>query len=266
MRIFWSIAGVEARKRMSYRVDFWINSLVGFLAELGVAWFIVLAMFSGTERPGGFSRDGMLLYYVAIILVARVVRSSDLEWAIADDIYQGSLSRYLLYPVPYAFVKYATQIGGLAPMLVQFVLFGAWVPFVLGVPEGTQVTPATALMCAGSVVVANALHFMVTYPIQLVAFWADNCWSLLVAHRLVAMLLGGILLPLSLFPAWSQPFLALLPFKYMFAFPVDVLLGRVTPAGYAAGMAVALAWCAVSAALAAVVWRRGTLQYTGVGI
>jgi hypothetical protein len=39
------MVGVEVRKRMSYRVDFWINSVVGFVAELGVAWFIVLAMF-----------------------------------------------------------------------------------------------------------------------------------------------------------------------------------------------------------------------------
>jgi ABC-type uncharacterized transport system permease subunit len=70
VRLFWSIAGVEARKRMSYRVDFWLNSVAGFVTELGVAWFIVLAMFTGGERLGGFSRDGMLLYYVAIILIA----------------------------------------------------------------------------------------------------------------------------------------------------------------------------------------------------
>src|SRR5262249_40207060 len=98
MRVFWAIAGVEARKRMSYRADFWINAVVGFAAELGVAWFIVLAMFSGGGRMGDYTRQGMLLYYVAVILAARVVRSADMEWAIADEIYQGALSRYLLYP------------------------------------------------------------------------------------------------------------------------------------------------------------------------
>ena len=266
MRLFWSIAGVEARKRMAYRADFWLNSLVGFVTELGVAYFLVVAMFSGSERLGEYSRNGMLLYYVAVILVARLVRSTDLEWAIADDIYQGALNRYLLYPVPYGVMKYAAQVGALLPALVQVVLFSAWVPFVLGVPEGLRITPATAAMAAGAVLVANLLHFLCTYPIQLVAFWADNCWSLLVAHRLVAMIFGGIMLPLTLFPAWSQPILDALPFKYMFAFPVDALLGRVTLGQYAAGMAIALGWCGVAAALSAAVWRRGTLQYTGVGI
>jgi ABC-2 type transport system permease protein len=266
VRLFWSIVGIEARKRMSYRVDFWINSVVGFVTELGVAWFIVLAMFSGADRIGGFSRDGMLLYYVAIILIARLVRSTDLEWAIADDIYQGALSRYLLYPVTYGVLKYATQIGALLPAIVQVTLFGAWIPFVLGIPEGVRLTPATVAMCAGAIAVANALHFLSTYPIQLVAFWADNCWSLLVAHRLVAMLLGGILVPLALFPAWSQPALNALPYRYMFAFPVDALLGRLSVAEYAAGLGVAVAWCGIFAAVSAAVWRRGTLQYTGVGM
>jgi ABC-2 type transport system permease protein len=260
------MVGIEARKRMSYRADFWVNSLVGFATELGVAYFIVLAMFAGSDRVGGFSRDGMLLYYVAAILFARVVRSTDMEWAVADDIYQGALSRYLLYPVSYGLLKYATQIGALVPLFVQIFLFGAWAPFVLGIPEGMNVTPFTALMCAGALVLANALHFMVTYPIQLVAFWAENCWSLMVAHRILAFLLGGLMIPLALFPSWAQPALSALPFKYMFAFPVDALLGRLTPAEYATGVGVALAWCGVSAAISAAVWRRGTLQYTGVGM
>lgn len=266
MKAFLSIAGVEARKRMSYRADFWINSLVGFVTELGVAWFIVMAMFTGQERLAGFSRDGMILYYVAVILVARVVRSSDMEWAIADEIYQGTLSRYLLYPANYGLLKYFTQLGALAPVLVQFVLFGVWVPFVLGVPEGIRMTPASVAMCAGAVVAANALYFLSTFPIQLVAFWTENCWNLMIAHRIASTLLGGMLLPLGLFPSWSQAALAALPFKYMFAFPIDALLGRLSVAEYVGGMSIALGWCAALTGLAALVWRRGTRQYTGVGM
>jgi ABC-2 type transport system permease protein len=266
MRLFWKIAGIEARKRMAYRTDFWLNALVAFLTELGVAYFIVVAMFGDSPRLGGYSRNGMMLYFVSVILTARLARSTDLEWAISDDIYQGALNRYLLYPVSYGILKYATQLGALLPAIVQVALFGAWVPFVLGVPEGLHVSPASAAMAVLAVAMANLLHFLSVYPIQLVAFWADNCWSLLVAHRLAAMALGGLMLPLSLFPAWSQPILNALPFRYMFAFPVDVLLGRVTPAQYLIGMAIALSWCGAAAALSAAVWRRGTLQYTGVGI
>jgi ABC-2 type transport system permease protein len=250
---------------MSYRVDFWLNALVAFLAELGVSWFIVAALFAASGQPllGGLDRHAMLVYYIAVILVGKIVRSMDMEHAIAGDIYDGSLSRYLLYPVGFATFKYAQQLGALVPSILQLVLFGAWVPFALGLPETVSV--ASIAMGVAAIALANLLHFLVLYPIQLVAFWADNVWSLMVAHRIVAGLLGGALLPLALFPAWSKPVLAALPFPYMFAFPVDALLGRLPPLAWAQGMAVALAWCAAMSVLAVLVWRRGTLQYSGVG-
>ena len=266
MRVFWSMVGIQARKRMAYRTDFWINSIVAFLAELGVAYFIVAAMFSRSDHVGEFSRRGMLLYYVAVILIGKVVRSNDMEHVIAGDIYDGSLSRYLVYPTSFFLMKYATQVGSLVPSLVQIGLFGAWVPFVLGVPEGLHITPWTVAMCVVALWLGNALHFLVTYPIELVSFWADNCWSLMVLHRIVAGLLGGVLLPLTLFPAWSQKALTILPFRYMFAFPVDALLGRVTPIDFLHGVSIALGWCGIMACISAIVWRRGTLQYTGVGM
>jgi ABC-type uncharacterized transport system permease subunit len=101
VRVFWAIAGVEARKRMSYRVDFWINASSASSTELGVAWFIVLAMFAGGERMGDFTRERDAALLRRGHPRSRLVRSADMEWAIADDIYQGALSRYLLYPANY---------------------------------------------------------------------------------------------------------------------------------------------------------------------
>jgi ABC-2 type transport system permease protein len=268
MRVFASVMAVEARKKMSYRVDFWLNAVVAFFAELAVAYFIVVALFSasGAERLGGLTRGAMIYYYVVVILIGKLVRGNDMEHAIAGDIYEGSLSRFLVYPAPFVLIKYAQALGGLFPAFLQFFLFGAWAPIVLGSPDGVAISPASVAMGTAAILVANLLHFLVVYAVQLIAFWADNVWSLMVAHRIVAGLLGGVLLPLSLFPEWTHRWLDALPFKYMFAFPVDALLGRVTPAAFAQGMAVSLAWCAGAGLVAALVWRRGTLQYTGVGM
>jgi len=121
-------------------------------------------------------------------------------------------------------------------------------------------------MGIGAIVVANLLNFLITFPIQLIAFWADNVWSLMVMHRFASALLGGMLAPLAFFPESAQRALEALPFRYLFAFPVETLLGRVSPAEWAAGMAIAMGWCGVMAMIGRAVWRRGTLQYTGVGI
>jgi len=123
--------------------------------RLAVVWFIVKAVFSGSGRPGigGYDAQGMLVYYIAAILVGKLVQTTELEQGISQDIYEGALTRYLLYPVPYGVVKYVQQLGALGPAIVQLVLFGAWLPFVVGIPRGF--TPAGIAMGLGAIAVVS---------------------------------------------------------------------------------------------------------------
>ncbi len=256
----------EVRRRMSYRGDFWISAVASLIVRLAVAWFIVKAIFAGSGRSGigGFGEQEMFLYYVAVILVGKLVQSTDLEQGVSQDIYEGGLTRFLLYPVPYGVVKYVQQVGAMGPAVVQIALFGAWIPFVFGFPKDLSL--AAVAMGVGAIAMANLLNFLITFPIQLVSFWADNVWSLMVMHRFASALLGGMLAPLALFPDGARLVLEALPFRYLFAFPVETLMGRISPAQWAVGAAIGLGWCAVMTVVGRAVWRRGTLQYTGVGI
>jgi ABC-2 type transport system permease protein len=256
----------EIRRRMSYRGDFWISALSSLAVRFGISWFIVTAIFAGSAggSVAGYDPRSMFLYYVAVILVGRLVQSSELEQSISQDIYEGGLTRYLLYPAPYGAVKFVQQLGALGPAAVQILLFGAWIPFVVGFPR--EFTLAGLAMGLVAILLANLLNFLITFPIQLVAFWADNVWSLMVMHRFISGLLGGMMVPLALFPESARVVLEALPFRYLFAFPVEAMLGRLTLEQWGGGMAVGAGWCLVLAILGRAVWRRGTLQYTGVGI
>ena len=256
----------ELRRRMSYRGDFWISAVSSLAVRFGISWFIVKAVFAGSggAAVAGYDERAMFLYYVAVILVGRLVQSTELEQSISQDIYEGGLTRYLLYPAPYGAVKFVQQVGGLGPAGVQILLFGAWIPFVVGLPR--EIGLAGVAMGLLAIVLANLLNFLITFPIQLVAFWADNVWSLMVMHRFISGLLGGMMVPLALFPESARLVLEALPFRYLFAFPVEAMLGRLSFADWGVGMAVGAAWCVVLGILGKSVWKRGTLQYTGVGI
>jgi len=268
VRLFRQVASLEARTQMSYRVDFWINAVVGFGTEMLVAWFLWDAVFAATGEPeiGGRTFDGMVVYYVAALLLGRVVRGRDISGAISHDIYEGGLNRYLVFPTGYRRFKYAQELGRQAPIALQIVLFGAVAVPLLGVAGGLDVGFAQAAMALAAVLLATLLHYLVTFPLYAVAFWADNVWSLTVAHRMIAQILGGYMLPLSVFPAWSPGALELLPFRYYYDFPARVLLGEIGFGEWALGMAVAAGWCLAFAAAGGAVWRRGLRQYSGVGI
>ncbi len=266
--LFTRVVSLEARKQMSYRVDFWINAVMGFVAELTIAYFLWAAIFQarGADRIGGFTFEGMALYYVAAILLAKLVRGQSKDLTIARDIYEGSLTRYLIYPCSYVLFKYAEHLGSLVPALLQTLVFGVMALFWMQIPGDVQIDSLSVAMALTLVVVANMLAFLLRFPIQGVAFWADNVWSLNVMLRLATELLGGLLLPLSLFPPAAQAFLAWLPFPYFFYVPVQTLFGRVSVGEWLAALGVMSVWCVVIGAIGAMVWRRGHRVYTGVGI
>jgi ABC-2 type transport system permease protein len=268
MTLFLKVAGLEARKLMSYRADFWLNAIAAFLAQLAVAYFLWLAVFeaSGSERIGGLSLAGMVLYYVLAILIGKMVRGQERSISVAQDIYEGHLTRYLIYPVDYFRFKYAEQVGALVPAVVQLAVFGSLAVVFLEMPPGMEMTPAAVVRAALAVALGNLLHFLIIYPIQSVAFWADNVWSLNVTFRFTAEILGGLMLPLTVFPGWARQILEVLPFQYLFYFPTMTLLGEIDGAAWLGGMGIGLAWCAVIAWFGRSVWRRGTRIYTGVGI
>lgn len=266
--VLWHVLTVEARKRMTYRADFWINSLGGLAVHLSVYWALTAAMFHSSGQPviGGYSQQGMLLYYMFVTLTSRIVQSGELDMTTATDIYEGSLSRYLLYPVPYPFIKYAQALGALAPQMLQLIVFGALAPLFFRNSPDARFSFASVAMFLVSIFLANLLHFILMLPIQSVAFWADNVWSLAVAMRFMTTLFGGLMLPLELFPAWARPVIDASPFPYLFYVPARVLLGQAPPGEWAMGLAVAAGWCFVLAFVLRWIWRRGELQYTGVGI
>lgn len=267
-RLFAQIVSGESRKLMSYRSAFWLEAVAALAAQLAVAWFLWQAVFDASRATtiGGYTRAEMTVYYVLVILIGKLVRGQERAMAFSEDIYEGGLTRYLLYPVDYLRFKYAEHLGILAPSVLQFIVLGAAVlPFV-DLPALSRISPVSALMAATTVAVGNLLNFLLAYPVQLVSFWADNVWSLSVMLRLIAVLLGGYMLPLSLFPDWSRGLLAWSPFPYLFDVPVNVLLGRVGMHDWLIGLAIALAWSAALYGLGQVIWRRGCLQYSGVGM
>jgi ABC-2 type transport system permease protein len=265
--LFSRVLSLESRKLMSYRVDFWLNVVVSFFAQLAVAYFLWLAVFSysGSETIGGFTFEDMVLYYVLVILVGRIVRGQERDLTVAQDIYEGALTKYLLYPTDYFGFKYAGHLGDLVPGVIQLLLFGLLSLSLLDLSELVP-TPASVAMTVVLVALANLLGFVLRFVVMLVAFWADNVWSLNVMLRFTSELLGGLMLPLSLFPNWAQDVLFWTPFPYLFYVPVMTLLGEVGTAEWLRAVAVSAAWIVVSALGALAVWRRGTLSYTGVGI
>lgn len=261
------VLSIEARKLMSYRFDFWINSVVGTLAQFALVYSLWAAILGDSgARAAGYSFDGIVLYYVLVILLGKLVGSSFNQGDVSQDIYEGSLSRYLLFPCSYFIFKYAQRLGGTTPAVLQVFVLGVLYLSILPFPEDVELGIQNVAMGCVSLASASLLFYSISWLLQLVAFWADNVWSLVVMMLFIGRLLGGAMIPLSMFPEWSQAWLTALPFKYLYGFPVDTIMGQVPASEWAQGLGISLVWIVVFGSASIGVWKRGMRNYSGVGI
>jgi ABC-2 type transport system permease protein len=254
------------RKRMSYRLDFWVTTVLVFVSSILIPWFFWGAIYAQAdgEEINGYSLKEMLLYICVAILVGRLVRGAEHVADVADDIYQGTLNRYLLYPANYLSMKYPQHLGGLLPNILQMFIFLPLAILVVG--DQASISFPSLLLAIPLLLLANLLFYLMVFPLQAVAFWADNVWSLMIMLRMASILLGGAMVPLALFPEAARDILRFLPFACFYDLPVRCLLGEVHGVDWIFALLLGSAWCIVLHIIGQVVWLKGEHSYSGVGI
>jgi ABC-2 type transport system permease protein len=262
------IVSIELRKAFSYRADFWIGFFIATVARVGMAYFLWKSVFEYSQATviAGRTFSQMVLYSILAFLVDQVVRATLKAGIVMREIYDGSLTRYLLYPVSVFKFKFSMCFTQSLVGLSQLGLGILFYALVFGWPEAPVFSPGAVALGVVSLFPAMLSFFLIAFVIELTAFWADNVWSLLVMLRFISAFFGGAFLPLELFPERAQQILKLLPFYQMIGVPVNAFMGRLALEDVGQSMLISLAWSALIYGVFKLVWRRGIRQYSGVGI
>lgn len=265
--LFRQVFSLQVRKFLAYRVDFWVNFVMTVGGNLAISYFLWRSLFDsrGVAEMGGYGFNGLIFYYLMVPLVDRMVRGPELSF-ISQDIYDGSLSRYLLYPVPFFRYKFAAFCAESFVSSVQLVLAVTVFVAALGVPSGVRLSVSGFVLGFALSAAAIVTYFVMVSILECVAFWADNSWSVIFSLRLCIFFFGGGLFPLTLLPETIQDALPWTPFPYFLSWPIRAFLGRLTFVEAGQGFAAMAAWTIAFAAILRIVWRKGLKGYTGVGI
>jgi ABC-2 type transport system permease protein len=98
------------------------------------------------------------------------------------------------------------------------------------------------LLGAVSMVLGIVISAATVYLIAVVGFWLVETRGLQISYMLASGFLGGLYVPIALFPQWLRFVAAATPFPSFMMYPIDVLSGF-GGAGHAAGLVLAqLAW------------------------
>lgn len=261
------VFSLELRRRLAYRVGFWVQFLGNISMTLATSYFLWDAIFSSTGKAtiGGFSFYKMVLYYIVVRFIQQMLEgfeSSDIQ----QDIYTGQLNRYIIYPVSLILWKYAANLARLVIYAQQLLASIVIYLLLFPVPADVAISLKSVSMFLGALLIAGLIHYLFTFSVGLIAFWVEQVWTLVVMFRFVGALAGGAIIPLALFPRWCSAMLDYLPFKIIFTFPVQALFGELSWHIWLSLMLQGLAWSCVVYLIASVLLYLGKYRYTGVGI
>jgi len=248
---FSRIAAAEARRER--------NELYGRM----VFFAVILGVFSSLWRA--VAEAGMpvaadpksLVWYLAstewILLSAPPIHTE-----IQEAIRRGDVVYRLGHPVSYVVAEFATGLGlmavrapflGLTAFLCAFAFTG-WTP------------PLTALLIVVPFgFAASALITTLYLGIGLLAFWLQDVAPVYWVWQKLMFVLGGLMLPLELYPAFIRRAAMFTPFPSVLAAPASFVLGTnlVTPGALAVRLVL---WSGVTAFAVYWIFRRAVSTVT----
>lgn len=243
------------------------GALVIWLLGLILEPTIYLVVWSTVARSRGGEVDGFTAasfaaYFLAVMLVDHATFTW-IMWEFEYRVRQGHLSPLLLRPVHPIHRDVADNLTfkllTLAVVLPAAGLLAlAFRPTFTPLPWAIAAfVPALALAFLG--------RFALEWTLALTGFWTTRVSALNQLYFVAFLFLSGQAAPLVLLPEPAQVAATLLPFRWFVAFPVELLLGRSSPADAAGGFVAQIAWLALTLVVLRFVWARGVRRYSAVG-
>lgn len=245
---------------MQSRSFFWLLAFGWMISPL--IYLFVWMTAAESDSIDGWTSAAFVGYYLVLINVNQITYSQT-NWTVGDLIRMGGMNRLLLYPMSPLFDAVASEIAG----KVVYMTFVVPVTVILALILHPALSPSAGEVAAFalSVVLAWVLRFFWGYALALLAFWMTRADSLLALQDSLIFLLAGQVAPVSLLPEPLHMLAALLPFRSMLGFPVEVLTGRLTPSEILTGLAIQFGWAVAAVLLYRLAWTRGLRHYAAVG-
>jgi ABC-2 type transport system permease protein len=254
-RVYWRLLVAGFRRQSAYR----LAALGGLVANLTFGLLKVAILFATVRAAGGelhgYDTASMSTYVwlsQGLLGSVNLTGRTDLALRVKD----GQVAVDFLRPVDLQAATIATEAGrslfALIPRGLPSVLLGA---LVVGMQMPTS--PVFYLLGTVSLVAGIVISAATVYLVAVAGFWLVETRGLQILYMLASGFLGGLYVPLALFPGWLRAVAEATPFPSIMMYPIDVLSG-LGSAGTAAGLVlVQLAWLAGVAAAGQLLTRAG---------
>jgi ABC-2 type transport system permease protein len=259
-RRFWQVNWAE---QWQYRANYLM-----YLFYWLVAPIVYLAVWTSIARSQGSVRgltaNDFVLYYLTLLVIDQITSDITIH-LFAYKIQDGTLAGELLRPVHPLLTN--TLMNNLSMKLMNLlVLAPIWgALYLLFGADYPPISPANLLLALPAVAIGFAISFLSGAAITCLAFWTTRIYSLMEFYGALHVLFSGAFVPLSLMPPLIQQIASFLPFQLVLYFPIQLVLGQLSPAQIGTNFLLGGFWLLVWLLAFRLVWRAGVKRFSAVG-
>ena len=244
-----AISAVSLRQCLSERA-----ALIGRLGFYAVILLIFSRLWTLVGESGVLPDRSAadLLWYLAItewVMLSLPPIQLDIE----QEIRSGDIAYRLPRPLSYIGSKLAEGAGDVA--LRMLTLAPAGVALAWGLSGGLPEDPRGLLFVVPLGLLAAAVGLMFNAAIGLTAFWLQDCSPVYWIWQKFAFILGGLMLPLEIYPEWLRSIALWSPFSALMYGPGRMAFGW-DPAYAAVVVAKLVLWALLAGLVLRAIYRR----------
>jgi ABC-2 type transport system permease protein len=182
-------------------------------------WTVVYSG-TGTQRLGGLTLQQMIWYLM--LTESMVLSAARVSMEIDEDVRTGRIAVQLLRPLSYSLSRLAQVLGERVVRFVVTILTGTVIATLLVGPISVSLSGIAMFLIV--LPFAFVVDFLGYFGIGLCAFWLESTVGLTLIYSRLTMLLGGMLLPMEVFPQGLQAIARWLPFAGIVYGPARVFV------------------------------------------
>ncbi len=247
VRVFW----FAARDQLIYLPAFLVRNIF-FVVIVFVFWSLWRVVFAGRAARAGLTMV-QTLWYLTFTETIELSKSRVL-FQVQEEVKDGTVAVTLSKPYSYPLFQLARAMGEsvvkIVPLLVEGLVLGT---ILVGpLPGYLASLPFGVLLIVAGLVITNLWMLL----IGLVSFWTEEVSPFYWILQKLVFILGGLFLPINLFPGWLAGIARWLPFAFSAYWPAYTMVSGDRGA-FLTGLAGAAAYIALLGAVVALLYARG---------
>jgi ABC-2 type transport system permease protein len=246
------IAWTAARQQLTYRGELGVRAIAMTLFMLVfIALWTTAFRVSGRADLAGFGMAEMVWYLAMTETI--MLSTSRVFLDISEEVKAGNLAYTLARPLSYPLYQLANSLGNSAPRLLLNLLTAS---AVVGLSTRQIAGSLQGLLAFfGVAALALVLDALIAVSIGLLAFWIEEVTPVFWIYHKLLFTVGGLFLPLEMFPDWLRRAVIWLPFQFITYAPARTFV-RFEPAFFLRTVAGLSVYIVVLAGIVAGLWWR----------